>query len=233
MKYKWIFCCGMRRGGSTLQYHIVQDICEPRDAISVGWITWQTFDGEIHALYKDKPTTQIVKCHAHFPTLTKTAGLEFNNGNACAIYCYRDMRDVIASQLKLIARGPWEPFDDQAVEAEVKSILNEYNLWTQTKPCLISRYETLTLDIAGEANRIAEFLEIKLADGEAEAIAENRTIEKQKKRQGVKGQNHYSLLWKWHISNGAIGKWQHELSDRHKSIVQLTAGPWLKDRGYN
>ena len=63
-----IFCCGMNRGGSTLQYQIVAEIVESNNlGIALGWIgspnraTLKSLDNIAHR--RDK--FAVVKCHQY------------------------------------------------------------------------------------------------------------------------------------------------------------------------
>ena len=63
MKTTWIFAVGMRRAGSTLQYHLANELVQHASGYGNGWTPWQDFEG-VFAEHDGNHPFAMVKCHA-------------------------------------------------------------------------------------------------------------------------------------------------------------------------
>ena len=90
----WVFCCGMRRSGSTLQYQLTARIAE-EEAVGkrVEWVEPADFP-VLRERYKDYNGLKVFKSHIYTPEM----GEEFEKKNALGVYIYRDIRDAFVSQ---------------------------------------------------------------------------------------------------------------------------------------
>ncbi|NJL21300.1 MAG: hypothetical protein HC895_11515 [Leptolyngbyaceae cyanobacterium SM1_3_5] len=91
----WVFCCGMFRSASTLQFQITSQLVqESGTGIQVGWIDAKRF-AEVRSSYPDAGY-KVIKVHL-CPAAIQA---EFRAGNALGIYIHRDIRDAYASMMK-------------------------------------------------------------------------------------------------------------------------------------
>jgi hypothetical protein len=234
----WIFCCGMMRSGSTVQFQIAARLVEDAGlGKRVEWVSPEDF-----AVLRDKYATyrewKVFKTHI----CTKQMAEEFLRHNALGLYIFRDLRDVIVSILKKTNT----PFDKIFVENYLNTCLNQYLKWTNLPGVMISKYEDLIADLPGEVKKIARLLKIYLSPGNCELIASDYTLEKQKERiekynYDLKGQNltykgqsfnPHTLLHVDHINSGSIDQWKQFLSMEQIKFIEIRAGKWLKSHGY-
>ena len=90
----WVFCCGMMRSGSTLQFQLAARIAEETGlGKRIEWIKAQDFS-LAREKYKNYKGLKIFKSHIY----TEEMGREFSRNNAMGVYIYRDIRDAFLSQ---------------------------------------------------------------------------------------------------------------------------------------
>jgi phage host-nuclease inhibitor protein Gam len=95
------------------------------------------------------------------------------------LYTYRDVRDVAVSLMNMRNIGFEELiFRNQ----EVQQSLNDFQAWTSLDGVLVSQYEEMVGNIFQEVLRIANHLNIELSETEAQIIADNHTLDRQKQR---------------------------------------------------
>jgi hypothetical protein len=232
----WIFCCGMRRSGSTLQYQIATDLVTRRGVgEGLGYVVPEEFDRQIEA-HKSDHRLKVVKTHAFIAG----AGRLLQSGQAKALYSYRDIRDVVVSLMQM-QKVPFAKLRDEGM---IYALLKEHADWSRAGKALVSRYEQLTADVAGEVARIAAYLGIELRDGEAAAVAAEYALERQKERishldpqqlrENPDGSRYDAamLLHSNHINSGTQGRWQNVLSRREVALVEHIARDWMREQGY-
>jgi hypothetical protein len=235
----WVFCCGMRRSGSTVQYQLTAEIVESRGVgRRLGYLRPQQFL-QTYEEHQSKDEFLVVKSHAYIEDATEL----FSSGKAKAIYVYRDIRDVVVSVMVKGNRSFWRVI----LSGFVDKILEQYSRWSQVEDILISRYETMVTDLKGEALRIADFLDIDLDEFSARQIAEKYSIDRQMKRiRSSDFENHavqigqrrstmydpISLLHNDHIYSGEAGQWRAALSPFQTGVVEYLAYDWLVGMGY-
>ncbi len=232
----WIFCCGMRRSGSTLQYQIATDLVTRRGiGEGLGYVLPEDFE-KLAQEHGGDGRFKIVKTHAFLPA----AGPLLRRGQAKGLYSYRDIRDVIVS-LMTMQNVPFAHLRDQGM---IYALLKEYDDWLQAGNILVSRYESMVEDLAGEISRMASFIGVRLEEGEAETMATEYSLERQKERinqfsseqlveTSVGTKVHPTMLLHHnHISSGRQGRWQQVLSRSEVALVEHIARDWMRDRGY-
>jgi hypothetical protein len=231
----WLFCCGMYRSGSTLQYQIAAAIVETGGhGRRVEWCPPHQF-----AMIRDREKPyggiRIFKSHE----ITDDIRELFTAGNARGLYIYRDLRDVIASLMikdgstfkKVLRSG----IIDQAIE--------NHDNWTGLEEVHVSRYEEVMQDLVAEIIAISEFLRIPIGRDEAVKVAAALEIDKQKSRAAYRKNKVYSvignkmfdpdtLLHVDHIHDGQPGKWQYTLSTDELLLIDRKYGHWLRAQGY-
>lgn len=233
----WIFCCGMRRAGSTLQYQLTSDIVESKGiGKAMGWITPQQFS-QMEAKHATKEGYLVVKCHSYI----EEAAELLSRRRAKAVYVYRDVRDVVVSAMKKNRK----PFWHLVLSGFVEMVLDEYSQWTDVDNILVSRYETMVLDLREEVLRVAGHLGVGLGTSLADELSDRYTLDKQRQRiRAIDYKNQdlgeeadlydpASLLHRNHIHSGQSGQWRTELSRFQVALLEYIAYDWLIDRGYS
>lgn len=212
-KVSVIFCCGMRRSASTLQYHLVRELL-PHYA-DLGHTTWQSFD---------YVPDSIVKCHPFLPDYNPQAKHCFEVGYGMIVYIYRDIRDVVASMLRMEKDTGYSFISN--LEDDITAILSSFYKWTSLSPIYISRYEDLNLET--EIRGIAEFLDVEPNLG----LIKKYSLEEQRKRQPKDEWSPQTTMHPHHIGTGEVGQWKHSLTQGQLDTVYKIAGNWLKELGY-
>ena len=78
----WLFCCGMQRSGSTVQFQITTDLVETAGlGQRVNWVRPKNFPA-LQEKYNDRKEWLVFKNH----TLTPAMAAEFTRGNAKGIF---------------------------------------------------------------------------------------------------------------------------------------------------
>lgn len=231
----WVFCCGMRRSGSTLQFQLAARIVEAeRLGKRVEWIRPQDFP-IVREKYRDFEGLKVFKSHIYTPEI----GREFEERNAIGIYIYRDIRDAFVSQKTKDKSSFHAMWLQNFLEASMKN----YYAWKRLPGMLVSRYEDVMRDLPREVQRIAGHLGVQYDAERSTKIAEEYSLERQRERiaKSTPGnlQHHQhatfdskELLHLNHIHSGEAERWRRELSPRQTELVQRKARNWLLENGY-
>lgn len=232
----WVFCCGMQRSGSTLQFQIAAHLVEQAGlGRRVEWVEPRRFP-ELRERYAGVPGIKVFKNHV----CTDAMAAEFARGNAIGIYSYRDLRDVFASNMKKYASS----FEQLWCGDFLETSLSNYRRWTGLPRVLVSRYETMIADLPGEVGRIAAHLGIDLDGPGCQRIAEEHSMEKQKQRiagfgsdalrDGYAGARYdpRSMLHTDHIQGGVVGGWRGHLTTGEVAQIENAAAAWLRQHDY-
>lgn len=210
-----VVCCGMRRSGSSLQYHIAKELISQVGGHAEGWLSsWQRFD-EIAETF---PATQFIACkvHLYLPKYSVVARRLFSTGHARGLYIFRDPRDVAASLKR------FRPKLDLAVE--MNAVADTHRLWIKHPGLYVSRYDDVVDSIEGETIRIARVLNIAISVEQAYSIADKLSMDNMRKQLPTSGYSEDRILWDNHIFTGKNGLWRHELTENEISTVtRLTA----------
>lgn len=232
----WIFCCGMRRSGSTLHYNLTCELVNKTQAGQIiGWADDKSFP-EIYEHHKNESGLLVIKCHEFIDQASDL----IDSGQAKGVYVYRDLRDVIVSSMNVNE----QTFEWVLRKGYLESLLNSYHLWTQQKNMLISCYKDLMQDVPHEVMRIARFLGLEIEETLANTIADKYSLKKQKERMADiathksshaqdQARDPETLLLKNHIHSGKRKQWQQKLSSLQIAIVEGIAGNWLTEQGYH
>jgi hypothetical protein len=232
----WVFCCGMQRSGSTLQYNIAKDMVEALNiGEGLGYIEAQEF-APFSRKYLDAGKYYIIKSHAFIPeyqTLCKS-------NQALALYTYRDMRDVILSLMRINST----PFYKVLLGGAVQEMIQNDALWSSTNGTLRSKYEEFVNDLEGEAIRVARHLNITINKNLVDQIIQNNSMDAQKtKIGGFNWENSEedsrtaaympgTLLHSNHIQSGKIAEWKTAFSSGQIILIELLTYQWLAKNGY-
>lgn len=235
----WVFCCGMYRSASTLQFQITTRLIkDAKVGQSIGWIDAKRFN-ETRDQYNHVHALQVIKVHI----CTDAIAAEFAKGQAIGIYISRDIRDVYASYLKQRQK----PFDYLWQEGFVEECLENYKIWTRLPHMLVSRYEDVVADLPNEVHRIAQHLQIAIDQTQCQQIAAEYDIPLQQRRMQhfkekllqsslhphdhrniVDYHDEETLLHINHIDSGKTGRWQNDLSDREVNLIEEKVKNWCR-----
>lgn len=231
----WIFCAGMRRSGSTLQFQLTAHLVEQAGR---GARVEPATPDEFPRLQAD-PAGQdgwkVFKTHRR----TDEMLAELQGGNAKGVYVYRDVRDVIVSRINRSGRS-----FERIWKESLDSVLESFEQWTSLDAVLVSRYEDMVADVAGEVRRIAAHLDIAVSREESQEIAAQYTPARQLER--IREAQETGLVERSprvafdpvsnlhvnHIRSGQSEQWSTALSRRQLALVEGRAEGWLVAHGY-
>jgi hypothetical protein len=234
----WVFCCGMQRSASTLQFQIAAELVE-RAGLGerVGWVRPEQFPRLLDKHGSDGKW-KVFKNHVCTPEMAA----EFERGAAIGIYSYRDVRDVMAS----VMRKYRATFDKIWDGGFLESCLDNYRRWTSLPGVLVSKYEEVMADLPSEVQRIAAHIGLPVDRGTAARIAASYTRDRQLERidRSRKGPDlqrgtlpdvffdPHTLLHTDHITSGETGGWKTMLSPDQAALIEAHARGWLLGHGY-
>ncbi len=232
----WIFCGGMHRSGSTLQFQLTAHLVEAAGrGRRVEWAPADEFP-RVREASRGEPGWKVFKTHHCTPAVAA----EFAARNARGVYIFRDVRDVVVSRVRISGRSfdaVWARALDRALAA--------FDQWTRLADVLVSRYETVVGDVAAEVARIATHLALDVDRRECERIAAAYAPARQEERireavaagrlrPGPGGRlfDPVSNLHVNHIGSGRSGDWRTALSAEELALVEGRARRWLTANGY-
>jgi CBS domain-containing protein len=234
LKYKWIFCGGMLRSGSTLQYNIAAELVE---RYGVGrreiWV-----DDHIWYFQNANPNSLTV-FKSHF--LSNSVDHQFHEGRAVGLITFRDIRDATASwQAK--NRMPLSMSDAIDFAETAVRLLDP---WEKLPRELVyfSKYEDTFSSIYHEAKNIADWLKLRISDSDLEDINEKLSVDSMKRMikntdeksitiSGANSWNTNTLIHIDHMNGGAVGRYKNELSSELIEELSQRHGDWLLAHGY-
>jgi hypothetical protein len=239
----WVFCCGMYRSASTLQFQITAQLVQDAEiGQQVGWIDADRFS-EVRRSYQDAPGLKVIKVHK----CTDSIITEFINNNALGIYIFRDVRDVYASMMKQRQKS----FDFLRQEGFLEACLENYKRWTTLPNVLVSRYSDIITNPAEEVRRIAAHLQIPINPSTCHTIAMSYNLEAQKERieslkdrlmkmpqnpndhrELVDHHDESNLLHINHIDAARVGRWKDDFSEQEVDLIEKQVEKWCQQNGY-
>ena len=230
----WIFCCGMIRSGSTLQYQIVSELVENcRAGRRIEDVPENEF-GRLLTSYREEQALKVFKAHICTEEIQKL----FEARQAKGVYSFRDIRDVAVSAIKKFEM----PFEELIEKKWLDQAIADYRLWTRLPNIMVSRYERMIDDLPNEVLRLAAHVGLNVSLKEAEDIASLFSLEKQVERikkiaiaHKEKGHLYdpHSLLHYNHINSGESGSWKKQLTSEQIRVLEDKFGEWLEVTGYN
>lgn len=239
----WVFCCGMYRSASTLQFQITTQLVSDNGVgRQVGWIDADRF-ANVRVEHQNVSELKVVKVHR----CTEPMQAEFARGTAIGIYAFRDVRDVYASMLT----QKQKPFEWLWQEGFLRECLDHYHRWTTQPNVLVSAYQEILADPAREVKRIANHLGISIDLDSCQEIANNYSIAAQKERidsfkeklftlqrspndhrELIDYHDETSLLHMNHIDAVKTGRWRDDLSNHEVRTIETEVKQWCKETGY-
>ncbi len=233
----WVFCCGMQRSGSTLQYQIAAHLVEERHlGQRVGWCKPEDFGG-LRSEHAGEAGWKVFKTHVCTAEMVSV----FDEGDAAGIYVYRDLRDVFVSAIKKYRttfRALWS-------SGYLEVLLMNHEGWTRLPNMLVSRYERMIVDLPEEVHRIATHMQIETNRRQCEQVAVQYTLEQQVRRiqRAVESGNlrsgflnsrydPHSMLHSDHFGAGGRPDEVSTLSMMQVALIESRAAAWLLEHGY-
>ncbi len=229
----FVFCAGMRRAGSTLQYQLAKAIVEQsKHGIAIGWQIHQNWP-QLQVQYSDNNDYIVLKTH-HF--IKRYIEKEYR-----ALYIYRDIRDVVVSLM-----NKYE-FPFERAMQEVPSILDEHYAWMDIPNIYISKYECDVFNPVWEAIQIDQYLGTNLSDAKLKTIGTQHTLAYQKRYirhfnwaedaidamgVGKTMRDPETQLHKNHIQSGRVGQWCTKLTYHQVKELETIAENYLREYGY-
>lgn len=234
----WLFCAGMIRSGSTLQFQLTSAIVERAGiGIRLPYSPESDFK-KVQDHCSGEYKFQVLKVHVYTPALAK----ECIEHSAAVIYSYRDIRDVAVSAMRKFGLS----FSELMGAKWLEQAITDYSQWMKCPLVSVSRYEDFTENITGEAEKINRFLGSPLAIADVCRLAADYSIERQRVQiDRIKERHGRSILPKEiifdpvellhhnHIHQGEIGGWRRQLSDSEKSLLTIRFSDWLEKNGYD
>lgn len=232
----WIFCCGAKRSGSTLQYNIAARIVELTDTgIRIEHHKPEEF-GDLKEQLIHEKKYKVFKSHV----LTEEIENEIRSGNAKSLYCFRDIRDVVVSYLN----KKWINRNKKEIEKLVENYIVEYDKWMELKEHLfIRKYENFYNNITDEVKAISKYLNIEVEDTIINKIVNELNSDSLKSHirseefnftsQGKFVFDKNTLLHENHIQGVVPHQFEDKLNKNEIVNIEAIAYSWLKQNGYD
>jgi hypothetical protein len=230
----WVFCGGMFRSGSTVQYQIASHLVEHHGrGTRVSWHSPHEFDA-VRLAHANTPGLIVFKAHG----LTAAMREELDRSGGHVITVHRDIRDVMVSALR---KNRWS-FRHAWKHGYLRRWTQRFEEWAAIPGTLVSRYEHLVEGLEHEASRIAGLLGLPVDDTLATAIAADYAIDRQRERTAdIRGKQSRGTLTKFdphsllhfnHVASGEVGIFRHMLAPAEIRAIEDVCGEWLDRWGY-
>lgn len=250
MESTWVFVAGTYRTASTTQYQITRDIVEEtHNGIGIG------HHQESKLAQVDGGNARYVVCKVFEflpdgfrgkPSLGKCF---LDEGRLKAVCTIRDPRDIIVSMRKRsVDLGKdivWEGNSCGNQWSFVQTACRDFPKWLGdlekwanlgTDITLVSRFEEFTRNLYREVMRIAEHLDIDIADKQAKDIASRYTISAMAQRKRTaKAEGVSEDPWLPSVPTvvfGSSGLYNTWLSYRERELVEKHNGDFMRRFGY-
>lgn len=231
----WVFCGGMFRSGSTVQYQITSHLVEqgghgrriPRYAPD-------EFDAARQA-YAGASGLLIFKSHGVSAPIRHE--LETNGGRVITVH--RDIRDVAASAIR---KNGWT-FRHIWKHGLLNRWTRRFEEWAGLPGALVSRYDTMISGLGVEAERIGGHLGLPVSPQLAAEIDDEYSFGRQRERVldvqarkerrelAAKYDDHSQLHYN-HIASGEVGVFREVLTPAEIRAIEDGCGAWMARWGY-
>jgi len=237
----WVFCGGMKRSGSTLQYQIASQLVEQSGVgIRIKWFPSSQFPA-----LRDQYAG--IHCHKVFKSHDCTAEIarEISENGALGFHIYRDLRDVIASQMQMSR----VTFDQLWSAGFLHECVDNCVRWLALPRVISMRYEDIIRDLPRLVHSIAAHLSLSMDPEQCARVAadfdlarQRRRIEESNRKQRLERAaaigsdllfDPHSLLHANHIQTGLCGAWREILTPEESLGVEERFGDWMRRHGYN
>ena len=230
----WVFCGGMFRSGSTVQYQIASHLVEHCGrGRRITWHSPDEFDS-VRRTHAAEPGMLVFKAHG----LTAAMREELDRRGVRVITVHRDIRDVVVSALR---KNGWT-FRHVWKNGYLQRWTRRFEEWAALPGALVSRYESLFESLEDEVRRIAGLLGLPTDDTLATAVAAEYAIDRQRERTAdIRGQQSRGMLAKFdphsllhfnHVASGEVGIFRHALAPAEIRAIEDACREWLDRWGY-
>lgn len=214
-----VYCAGMRRSASTLQYNIVRRILEI-SGVGESVHKGNNINPSEHLfslLREDKNRIYVYKNHfVRKDILSRDDTVVFST--------YRDLRDVVTSMIN------FQKTTDFAIAFEQlgRLVPRDTHFSLLKNKSYRRKYEDFYNDIYAEVESISNFLHVDIGDNQILKIANelNRSRIKNVSNQKI------SLLAPHHVNDGSVGQWKTALNETQIRIIENKYSNWLVANGY-
>lgn len=231
----WVFCGGMFRSGSTVQYQIASHLVEHFGRGER--LTWQNADdfASVKSLHAEDGRLRVFKAHH----LSAAIREELDAVGGRVLTTHRDIRDVVASAIR---KNGWS-FHHIWKHRMLHRWTERFDAWAALPGALVSRYEDMVTHLDAEAVRIGRLLGMDVTAELAVTIGESYAIDRQRGRTEevrlrrdrnelrTKYDGH-SLLHHNHITSGEIGGYRSLLRPAEIRAIESECGEWMRRWGY-
>lgn len=227
-----VFCGGMMRAGSVLQFLLADGVVRANGA---GRSPVCNGDGkeELH-FARWSLEDQIYVFKGHGPWRDKQELMdEIAAERVQVLTTIRDPRDIMVSMMSKWGRSLIGELREQNLQRSLEDAV----WWKANVPVqnlYARRYEDFWDDLVNEAHRIAEFLDLPLLEGQARQIAKGISLERNRERSArLEKIDPATYLTAGHVtSDGKPGQWWLKLADWQVAAVERVAGGWMDANGY-
>jgi|694.fasta_scaffold32981_2 hypothetical protein len=231
----WIFCGGMFRSGSTVQFQIASHLAEHFGRGER--LTWRNAE-DFAAVRAECPADgrlRVFKAHH----LSAAIRAELAETGGLVITTHRDIRDVVASAIR---KNGWS-FRHIWKHRMLARWTGRFDEWAALPGALVSRYDHLVADLGAEAVRIGRLIGVDVSADLAATIAKAYAVERQQeraadvrvrrdRRQLATKYDAHSLLHHNHITSGEVGGYRRVLRPAEIRLVEAECGEWMRRWGY-
>lgn len=227
---RWIFCGGMARSGSTLQFQIASELVERLGAgRRAGWYA----GGNLAQAKRDHADTEgllVFKAHR----LTPAIQAEVQAQGGFVLCTHRDIRDVTASWMRMNDRN----FSMVWHGGLLQKWTERFDEWAALPDAYVTHYSALKEDLAGEVRRVAQFLGLPASQSLVDSIAEDLSPQRQAERIARQKlapdqrMDPHTLLHDKHISHTSEGDYTRSLRTHEVDLIERHCAEWMALRGY-
>jgi sulfotransferase family protein len=243
-----VFCAGMPKAGSTLQYNLCKELLGDRVAIDYGWVPAARWAEGFKPSWGDTSHEHaVLKCHGLPPWIEEAA----SSSAVRIVSTYRDLRDVAAS-----ARDFQPEKDFDYLLATLSFTVEQLQRLEGLPNCLIQRYEAMIERPEATVRQLAEHLGCEptaeqigemATRWEVKAVKERATKSRApqrwsrhrwasvlRRRESQPEWDSETLLWPTHISSreGRPGGYEAVLARDEIDTIEGRFGQWLRQRAY-
>ena len=153
------------------------------------------------------------------------------DGQAKAVYSFRDPRDVVVSALdhgdKIRAKGETGTFAllenaEQAISAAARWA-KKAKVWQDSPGTRCIRYEDLLDDTRGVMGNVLEFLNLPLGEAELDSVIQEYQPEQ------IAGPK----TWRLHFNKGVTGRFRERLTAKEQQLCLEQFGDFLRNNNYD
>lgn len=234
----WVFCGGMFRSGSTVQYQVAAHVAETAGR---GCRLPFAADGDLGAATSSvqaaaqADTLLVCKSHA----VSDAIRLQVHGGRGIVLTIHRDIRDVVVSAM---SKNSWS-FRKIWRSDKLRYWTSRFDEWAALPGALVSRYDDLVADLPREVGRIATHIGCPVGAADSATIAAAYSIDRQRSRTAAVRQQRqidgpalkfdpHSLLHHNHIASGATGQYREVLRPAEIRAIEDECGEWMARWGY-